>query len=67
MGSLVSIGNKLRRDKTGLIIGRLGSRVCLQGTSKLKVLPASGQHKKMPFGIMAADYKYNINESFSQD
>jgi len=33
----------------------------------LKVLPASCQQKKMPFGIMAADYKYNINESMSQD
>jgi len=31
---------------------------------KLKVLQASGQHKKMPYGIMAADYKYAENEIF---
>jgi hypothetical protein len=31
---------------------------------KLKVLQAFGQHKKMPYGIIAADYKYAENEIF---
>jgi hypothetical protein len=30
----------------------------------LKVLQAFGQHKKMPYGIIAADYKYAENEIF---
>jgi len=36
----------------------------LRAPRKLKVLQASGQHKKMPYGIMAADNKYAENEIF---
>ena len=37
------------------------------GTSKIEGFASLRSAKKMPFGIMAADYKYNINESLSQD
>jgi hypothetical protein len=33
----------------------------------MRVSPASGLHKKMPFGIMAADYKYTSNAIPSAD
>jgi hypothetical protein len=36
----------------------------LRAPRKLKVLQAFGQHKKMPYGIIAADYKYAENEIF---
>jgi hypothetical protein len=39
----------------------------IRAPRKMRVSPASGLHKKMPFGIMAADYKYTTNANSTAD